>query len=448
MNEYRNALILGYGRSGQAADRLLRSEGCSTMVVAKEHTDDAALAELLKNQSFDVSIVSPGFSLDHPWVCAVRDAGVPLLSELELGWSRHRGKTVAVTGSNGKSTAVKWICECLCAAGLRAEIGGNYGVPACEVVLDHPDLEWLVLEVSSFQLETVNSFQPDIAVVLNVLPNHLDRHGTMESYWQTKACIFGQSPRSDAVCMVPHDWLERFRTAVGDGGTWVSFGASDAADYSFHEGRIMFKGSPVVDLSGTPFDNPVLGSCTGAAVTAVAAAVGFDFEVVERVARQFVALPHRMQVLGVIDDVKYINDSKGTNLSALAAAVQGCRSPVHLIAGGLAKETDFTFVKEILAERAKKIYLIGRASQSMYSAWNQICDCAECGTLEAAFQEARNLAKPGEIVLLSPGCASFDQFCSFEERGDQFADLFRRAGEAGKSTYGDSVGFGHSKKGV
>ena len=447
MNEYHNALILGYGRSGQAAERLLRSEGCSTTVVAKEQTDDAALAELLREPSFDLCIVSPGFSVEHLWVRAIRDAGIPLLSELELGWSRHRGKTVAVTGSNGKSTAVKWICESLCAAGLQAEIGGNYGVPACEVVIKHPDLEWLVLEVSSFQLETVDLFQPDIAVVLNVLPNHLDRHGTMETYWQTKARIFGQSPRSDAVCMVPHDWRDRFRTVSG-GGAWVTFGASDAADYSFHEGRIIFKGSPVVDLSGTQFDNPVLGSCTGAAVTAVAAAVGFDFEVVERVAHQFIALPHRMQVLGVIDEVKYVNDSKATNLSALAAAVQGCRFPVHLIAGGLAKETDFTFVKDILVERAKKIYLVGRASQSMYSAWNQICDCAECGTLEAAFQEARNQAKPGEVVLLSPGCASFDQFRSFEERGDLFADLFRRAGGAEGSTFRDSVGFGHSKKGV
>ncbi|MBN2684698.1 MAG: UDP-N-acetylmuramoyl-L-alanine--D-glutamate ligase [Pontiellaceae bacterium] len=444
---YKHALVLGRGRSGKAAERLLCAEQCAVQVVAEEEVSTAGLNELLRNECFDVCIVSPGFSLDHPWVCAVREAGVPLLSELELGWSRHRGKTVAVTGSNGKSTAVKWICECLCAAGLKAEIGGNYGVPACEVVLDHPDLEWLVLEVSSFHLETVDLFQPDIAVVLNVLPNHLDRHGSMEAYWQTKARIFGKSPSADSVCIVPHDWPARFRTAVG-GGVWVTFGASDAATYTFCDGRILFGGGPVLDLSETQFDSPVLGSCTGAAVAAVAAAINVDFKVVEQVARRFVALPHRMQVLGIIDGVEYVNDSKATNLAALAAAVQGCRSPVLLIAGGLAKETDFTFVKEILAERAKKIYLVGRASRSMYSAWSQVCACAECGTLEAAFQAARNEAKPGEIVLLSPGCASFDQFRSFEERGDHFADLFHRAGEAEKNIFRDPVGFGHSKKGV
>lgn len=448
MEKYGHALILGYGRSGRAAERLLRAEGCFTQVAVQEQMDDAALAKLLREQSFDVCIVSPGFSLDHSWVCAVRDAGVFLLSELELGWSRHRGKTVAVTGSNGKSTAVKWICECLCEAGLRAEIGGNYGVPACEVVMDQPDLDWLVLEVSSFQLEIVDAFQPDIAVVLNVLPNHLDRHGTMDAYWQTKARIFGKSPRTDTVCIAPHDWLDQFRAVVGDGGAWITFGASDVADYSFSEGWVMFGGNAVLDLRGTLFDNPVLGSCAGAAVAAVAATAGVSLKVVEQVARQFVALPHRMQKLGKMDGVEYINDSKATNLAALAAAVQGSRSPVHLIAGGLAKETDFTFVKEILAERAKKIYLVGRASRSMYSAWNQVCSCEECGTLEAAFQAARNEAKPGEVILLSPGCASFDQFRSFEERGDHFADLFRRVGAAEKNVFRDPVGFGHSKKGV
>ena len=162
MEKYRTALILGYGRSGRAAERLLHAEGAETVVFTQEDTDETAVFETLEARDFDICIVSPGFGLSNPWIRAVCEAEIPLLSEVELGWSRHRGKTVAVTGSNGKSTAVKWICEMLQLAGQKAEIGGNYGIPACEAVLENPDLDWLVLEVSSFQLETVQDFRAEV----------------------------------------------------------------------------------------------------------------------------------------------------------------------------------------------------------------------------------------------------------------------------------------------
>ena len=428
MKTFKNALILGCGRSGKAAERLLRAELCAVQVVAEDRLSLAELVELLQRERFEVCVVSPGFGLSHPWVEAVCAEGIPLLSELELGWSRHRGKTIALTGSNGKSTAVKWICESLCAAGLKAEIGGNYGVPACEVVMDCPALDWLVLEVSSFQLETADTFSPEVAAVLNILPNHLDRHGSMETYWQMKARIFGAV--SGNVCVVPSAWLERFRGEANDDKRWLTFG--DDADYSYAGGKVYSEGRAVADLSGTLFNHPVLGACTGAAVSAVLSAVEVDLEFMETAARSFVPLPHRMQALGSIDGVEYINDSKATNLAAMATAVQGCRSPVHLIAGGLAKESDFNFVKEILAERVRRIYLVGKASRSMYQAWKSTCSCVECETLEVAFQAAKSAAKPEEVVLLSPGCASFDQFCSFEERGRCFTTLFEGALSAEK----------------
>ncbi len=429
MKKYRTALILGYGRSGRAAERLLQAEGTETLVLAQETADDPEVFQILADSAFDVCIVSPGFALSHPWVCAVREAGVPLLSELELGWSRHKGNTVAVTGSNGKSTAVKWIFEALKLAGRTAAIGGNYGIPACEAVLENPDAEWLVLEVSSFQLETAREFYVDVAIVLNVLPNHLDRHETMENYRRIKARVFGVS--AGGACLVPVDLLDQFRADAEGDRNWLTFGGTPDADYSFKNGRVFRGPDAVLDLAGTLFDSPILGACTGAAMAAACTALNIPFEVAACAARSFEPLPHRLQRVGELGGVTYVDDSKATNLAATVAGVQACGKNIHLIAGGLPKESDYTFVKEILAERVKSIYLIGQASRAMYQAWNGACSCVECGTLEEAFSAARNGANPGDTILLSPGCASFDQFRSFGERGERFAALFRDMVPAG-----------------
>lgn len=431
MEGYKTALILGYGRSGQAAERLLHAENCETTVLSQEITEKSTVHQILKDRDFDVCIVSPGFRLSHPWICAVSGRGIPLLSELELGWSRHQGHTVAVTGSNGKSTAVKWIAEMLQLAGKKAAIGGNYGIPACETVLENPDLDWLVLEVSSFQLETVRNFRAEIAVVLNILPNHLDRHETMNLYRRTKARIFGSSSLSGDACLVPVDLEDTFKTDVEGERRWITFGGTSDADYFFENGQVFQGSEPVINLSGTSFDSPILGSCTGAAVAAVAASAGIPFKTAEAAARGFKPLAHRLQRVGELGGVAYVNDSKATNLAAVAAALQFCGKGIHLIAGGLPKETDYTFIKEILAERIRSIYLTGRSSRAMYQAWNEVCPCVECGTLKTAFNTARNAAKPGETILLSPGCASFDQFISFEERGERFMELFHESGQDG-----------------
>ena len=431
MEAYRSALILGYGRSGKAAERLLRAEGAETLVLTGETAGDAEVAKALADQAFDVCVVSPGFGLDHPWISMIRTAGLPLLSELELGWSRHRGKTIAVTGSNGKSTAVKWIHEALAAAGKRSAIGGNYGIPACEVVLDHPELDWLVLEVSSFQLETVQEFHADVAVVLNVLPNHLDRHETMDNYRELKARIFGPAGLPSAVCVVPVELLDELKTAVEGDRNWVTFGAADGAEYRYAAARIFQGLDPVLDLTGTLFASPTIGACTGAAAAAVARVAGISFEAFESAARRFEPLPHRLQQLGVHQGVRYVNDSKATNLAATAAALRACGNRIHLIAGGLPKESDYTFVKEILAERVRSLYVIGQASRAMYLAWNAVCPCVESGTLQEAFRAARSAARAGDVILLSPGCASFDQFRSFEERGELFERLFNGLKHAG-----------------
>ena len=423
-------MVLGYGRSGRAAERLLLSEGTEVSVLTEERAGLAEVFQTLEERDLDVCIDSPGFGLSNPWIRAVREAEIPLLSELELGWSRHRGKTVAVTGSNGKSTAVKWIFEMLELAGLKAAIGGNYGIPACEVVLENPDLDWLVLEVSSFQLETVQEFHAEVAVLLNLLPNHLDRHETMEVYRRTKERIFGSSLGDR--CLVPVDLLPQLKDDLGDAErAWTSFGAFPSADFFYQNGQVFHESRPVMDLSGTLFDSPVLGGCTGAAVAAVSQACGVPYSVATEAARCFDPLPHRLQRVGKIGGVTYVNDSKATNLAAMAVGLKACGKNIHLIAGGVPKESDYTFIKEILAERVRSIYLVGQVSRAMYQAWSGVCLCVECGTLETAFNAAKNAAKPGGTILLSPGCASFDQFRSFEERGERFMALFQESVQDG-----------------
>jgi len=427
MHTFHQALILGYGRSGKAAERLLTSEGCRTDVLAEESADELDLAKQLAAEKYEVCIVSPGFALSHPWVSAVRAAGIPLLSELELGWSRHKGKTVAVTGSNGKSTAVKWIHETLELAGLKSALGGNYGIPASEAVMKHPDSDWLVLEVSSFQLETVQEFRPDISILLNILPNHLDRHGSMEEYRRTKARVFGPAEAGSETCIVPASLVHTLKAALPDERKRVTFGTETDADFRYDSGRIFQGTTSILNLCGTPFDSPVIGGCTGAAMAAFLSVSGISFDLARQSAERYNPLPHRQQRLGELDGVVYINDSKATNLAAMAAALEAAGGHIHLIAGGLPKESDYTFVKEILAERVRSIYVIGQASRAMYEAWNGVCLCVECGTLNEAFNRAREASRAGDTVLLSPGCASFDQFNGFEDRGEQFEELFRGA---------------------
>ncbi len=436
MKTFQHALVCGLGSSGEAAALLLRSEG--TEVVAIDRGDAPALqaraaaltaagvcvqlgAAEIPADAFDVAVISPSIALNSPWALALKQRGIPLLAELELGWSRHRGKTIAVTGSNGKSTCVKWLAESLQAAGLRAAPAGNYGPPVARIVREQPDLDWLVLEVSTFQLETCQEFRPDIGILLNIFPNHLDRHGDMATYAALKASLFSNMV-PDAVCLVPPTLLESVRRRSGGRGRWVTFGLDATCDWYFRDGKIFHHDLGIADLRGTRFDNEILGQA-GAAVVAALTAAGPGPAAAIQAARAFQPLPHRMQPVAEIGGVRFVNDSKATNLTALAAAVTMTSGRVRLIAGGLLKEKDLGTVKDLLAKKVEAVYLIGRAAPDMAEAWSGAVPCRMCGTLAAAVEQAAAEARAGETVLLSPACASFDQFKSFEERGDLFAEL-------------------------
>jgi len=436
MTNWRQAWVCGLGASGAAAAQLLRAEGTAVTALDAADTPElrARAAELeaagarvqlgvraVPAGDADVAIVSPSLPLASPWLVELRRRGVPLLSELELGWRRHRGRTLAVTGSNGKSTAVKWLAEALQAGGVRAAPAGNYGPPAARVVREQPDLDWLVLEVSSFQLETCRDFRADVGVLLNILPNHLDRHGDLAAYAALKARLFAR-PADGDLCLVPAAWRARVQALAGGGGRWLTFGAEPGADVRYRDGRVWEGRRRLADLRGTRFANDVLG-VAGAAVVAAARGAGLPPACAARAARRFVPLPHRLQTVAERGGVRYVDDSKATNLAALGAALRMVPGPVRLIAGGRVKENDFSAVKELLAEKAAGVYLIGEAAPALAAAWAAVVPCVPCGTLAAAVAAAGRAAVPGETVLLAPGGASFDQFRNFEERGDRFAEL-------------------------
>jgi UDP-N-acetylmuramoylalanine--D-glutamate ligase len=285
-------------------------------------------------------------------------------------------------------------------------------------VLEKPRRDVWILEVSSFQLETSSRFCPDVGVLLNILPNHLDRHGTMASYTRCKAKLFAACG-AGATGLVPLEWLEPMQVQSGAQLRWQTFGTSAQATAWYRDGWIHLADGLKVDIRGTLYDHAVTGAAAAAALLALQA-FGVDAGHAVDALRDMEPLPHRLQWAGQIGDIPCYNDSKATNLAALQAAVLRSPAPVRLIAGGLPKQKDFTSVQEVLAERVCSVYLIGKASEEMFAAWSDCVPCRRCGTLDQALQSAAKDAQKGECILLAPGCASFDQFCNYAERGEHF----------------------------
>lgn len=439
---------MGLGVSGVSAARLLAAEGAR--VTAIDHAAGAALeakaSELRKlgvnvvtgcnsvpGEPFDVAVVSPGIAADSAWVRDVVRRGTLAISELELGYRRCACPLLAVTGTNGKSTLVKLCGDALAAAGLRAALAGNYGRPLCDVASESGELDWIVVEVSSFQLETVAEFRPRVGVLLNIQPNHLDRHRDLRTYGELKARLFARMGRGDmAVILDRHvdqvrERVEQAAGNPGDGVQWTSFGLSAAADYRYENGAVFFRRNGAqasVSLKGSTFANPILGQ-SGAAAVAALNGCGIAPEIVAQAARRFEPLPHRMRQIAEVRGVRFVDDSKATTLAALEAALQMSDGPVRLIAGGLLKEHDLAGVKEMLVNKTRGVYLIGQDSGKLAGAWGDAVVCRECGTLDRAVRMAWAEACGGEVILLAPGCASFDQFKSYEDRGNQFITIVR-----------------------
>ena len=374
------ALVLGRGKSGEAAATELRRRGFAVDFV----------------EGYDLVVASPG---------------VPVRSELQLGCEelKRRGwKLLAVTGSKGKSSVVKLVADALNGAGRRAVPCGNYGRPVCDLIGEEPG--WAVVEVSSFQLETT-TLPPgffEAAVVLNLQEDHLDRHGSVGVYHGLKKKLLG------------------FAKNGADGAAPSKTGAGGAGGTP--DGALGTPGGAEVGktlVSNSYFDNEILRA-NGEAAIGLMRAAGLDDAAIRRAFETFEPLPHRFQKVAEIGGVTFVDDSKATSVAALAAGVKMCAGPVRLIAGGLPKGDDPKIALPVLTERAKKVYLIGRCAESFFAAWSETVNCEICGTLDRAVAAAKRDAGKGETVLLSPGTASFDQFKSFGERGEKFAQLVQK----------------------
>lgn len=434
----RQAYVLGGGVSGMAAARLLMSRGNRVTILEQNDLRRRSLrgelrapegaAEVLGDvpagTNVSLAVASPGFSPSHPWVERLMKSGVEVVGECEWAARFWKGGLLAITGTKGKSSVTKLCAEALRRSGRGAEACGNFGKPLSALVLETPSPEWAVLEISSFQLEMVETLRPDIGVLLNVLPDHLDRHGSLRAYRAVKFRLFRrQTPKDTA--LLPQGLRRPPGTEIK--ARLQRFGSGQTADWRYTPGRISRKSGPsswTLDLAGSWFDNPVLGPHAAAAAGALASC-GLAPATVRQALKDFQPLPHRNQLVGIVAGVRYVNDSKATSLDAMVASAEMTGGAILLIVGGRLKKDNPARVKEKLASRVRKVYCIGESASVFYKSWKADMECRETGTLARALEHARREARGGETVLLAPGCASFDQFDNYEQRGECFTRLVR-----------------------
>jgi UDP-N-acetylmuramoylalanine--D-glutamate ligase len=367
-------------------------------------------------------IKSPGVPEDAPAVRAARARGAVVLGELELAWRLIPNQFVAVTGTNGKTTTTEWIGHVHREAGLPVAVAGNVGTAASSLI-DHlePDVT-VVCEASSFQLEDTIAFSPEAAVLLNLSPDHLDRHGTYEAYVAAKLRVFANQSNDD-VAVAPADLPVE---DLGGCARRVLFGAGPGPELSERAGYLWWDERPIlrIDEIALPGEHNVQNAMASAAVCL---ARGVDPEAVAAGLRTFAGVRHRLEPVAVQDGVAWVNDSKATNVASTLVALRSFPGGVHLIAGGRGKQQDFSPLAPLVADRCRAVYLIGEAAADLAVALEPTgIPLRQAGDLEHAVALARAAARSGEVVLLSPACASFDQYPDFEARGDHFRTLVER----------------------
>lgn len=432
----RRALVVGLGASGVGAVQLLLTQGYQ--VVANDHTPPERFT--LPPGAFPdgvevvlgghppslldgvmLVVASPGVPPDLPLLAEARRRGLEVIAEVELAWRALAAvPLLAITGSNGKSTVTNMLGAILQHAGLRTAVGGNIGRAASELA-QHPDWQAIVLELSSFQLEGCTTLRPTVGVLLNLCPDHLDRHPDMASYLAAKARLFERQGPDDVAVLNADDPAVRHLEVPGQRALFSLTDTSAAAhldgEYLVVDGKRLMRRADVRLLGDHNLANALAAALAALrfGVSAQAAAYALS---------TFSALPHRHQLVAERRGVRWVDDSKGTNVGATAAGLAGYPpGTVHLILGGLGKGQDFTPLRGAVTGRVARAYLIGAAAEEIATALAGAVPVEHCGTLAAAVASAAAQARPGDTVLLSPACASFDQFRDFAHRGDEFARL-------------------------
>ena len=375
----------------------------------------------------DLIVVSPGVPVDAEPLKQARALGQPVIGEIQLASEFLPGPIVAITGSNGKTTTTTLVGEIIAASGFKTLVGGNIGTAAISLAEQATADTTIVLEVSSFQLETIRTFRPKVAVVLNVTPDHLDRHRTFAAYVDAKARIFENQQEDDFAVLNADDptcvdLAKRTSAQV----FWFSREREVESGAFIRDGRVIFRArgsaQTVLAVSEIPLkgshnlENVLAAVCAGALM-------GCAAEKIRAAIVSFQAVEHRLEYVATIGGVEYYNDSKATNVDATMKALQSFPANIHLILGGKDKGSDYTVLNNLLRERVKSVYTIGAAAEKIQSHIKGTTQIVASGTIESAVKQASSTAQPGDIVLLAPACASFDQFQNYEHRGRVFKDM-------------------------
>ncbi len=435
------AVAVGLGKSGLAAVRYLRSLGLRTAASEYKKQITAEERDVLEQcgtavelgghtpeffADADLVVVSPGVPTNLPVLNAALSRGVPVVGELALTAGRIPVPVIAVTGSNGKTTVTSLIGQLLRSSGKKAFVGGNIGTPVLDWLHEPDDAEAAVLELSSFQLDMAGEFRPDIALLLNLSPDHIDRHGSFENYAEAKWQIFARQGRADIAVLGADDPLVAAKPLT-TAGTVLHFGTQPGSRAQVAGQTVRLEpgfgadgAAEIYDLSATRL-NSLVNVYNAAAAVLAARAFGCSAEGIRAGLAAYQPPMHRMTPAGEINGVRFINDSKATNIGAVIAALAGFKKDVVLIAGGRNKGGDFTELVPAFRQHVKQVVLIGEAASELAAA-------AEAAGIEHQFAADMNdavrrsfsAAKPGETVLLAPACASFDMFDNYEHRGREF----------------------------
>lgn len=446
------ALVVGLGRSGASVTKLLAKKGVQVTVTDEKNKTDLKdyldqlegvtyEAELGKHvlKTFteqDFIVVSPGVSLDIKPLQQAAKCNIPIVSEIEVAAQFIEEPIIAVTGTNGKTTTSHLIAEMIEAGGKTVFLGGNVGTPLSEYALRKEKCDFIVCEVSSFQLESCYDFKPHIALFMNIAPDHLDRHGTFESYLAAKLRLKNNMKEDDYIITNIRD--SKLMSALSGSPTkmmhFTTDGFSKIAPHYQEKFQGAFYESGALHLKSARWKDhtfPLQGTLLRGlhnrenqlAAMLAAKLAGITNEAIQKVLIQFKPLPHRMEFVAKKNQVFFYNDSKGTNVASLMRSLESFREPVILIAGGKDKGEDYTPLAEMVRRHVKNLILVGEAKEKMNRSIGDFSETFLVGTFEEAVYVAYQKSRSGDVVLLSPGCASQDMFKNFEERGDHFKKI-------------------------
>jgi len=444
----KQVLVVGLARTGIATALFCAARGAHVTVTEERSesqiTETAAKLRAAgvtlelgghKARTFveqDLIVSSPGVPPTMPALASARVIGIPVWSEIELAWRFLRGRLVCITGSNGKTTTTSLIGHILETAGLPVQVAGNIGTPLISRVDVSSDAGFTVVEASSFQLESISAFRPDVAVLLNVTPDHLDRHGSFETYGRSKARIFENQTEEDAAVLNADDAAAQQYTPSRPPVFWFSRQKRVATGCFLRDDEIVFRrdGTETVVLRrrdiGLRGDHNVENVLAAAAAATLA---GVEPAAIAEGVRSFAGVEHRIEFVAAISGVEYFNDSKATNVDATLKALDAFPNNLLVILGGKDKGSDYTILRKSLRQHARMVLLIGAAADKIESQLGGVVPVGRAGTMSRAVKLAEERARPGDTVLLSPACASFDQFESYEHRGRVFKQLVRGLAE-------------------